>query len=308
MDEEINDLKPTESIDSTNSNTPLQNKKKKSNQYIHAPKQDSLHDENNATMIINETDLEHIELDIEEEEEEHKQSTPPIEMIHSPSIVINHNIESNENEYSQTLSNETRDTRKSHSVDSITQRTDFSNKPKSPNPLDTTTLQHQGDDVQIGAGDHSPPFHNARMPSISYNNMDKELAALRRASRRKWWSPTRLCDWCMHKLIFGKIMVMILTWTTVIDYGKDLYVAYHFGLLSKWWEFSVTLCILFLSLRLMLYIRAIDDSHISFWKLLIFYLPGSVYADFQIDRFSDVGVCLSWEIAYYLVHHLYPSF
>ncbi len=73
--------------------------------------------------------------------------------------------------------------------------------------------------------------------------MDKELAALRRASRRKWWSPTRLFDWCMHKLIFGKIMVMILTWTTVIDYGKDLYVAYHFGLLSKWWEFSVTLCI-----------------------------------------------------------------
>ena len=90
---------------------------------------------------------------------------------------------------------------------------------------------------------------------------------------------------------------MILTWTTVVDYSKDLYVAYHLGLEEKWWQFSLTLCILFLSLRLMLYLRAIDDSGVSFWKLLIFYLPGSVYADFQIDRFSDVGVCLFWEIA-----------
>ena len=33
------------------------------------------------------------------------------------------------------------------------------------------------------------------------------------------------CDWCMHKLFFGKVMVMILTGTIVVDYGKDLYVA-----------------------------------------------------------------------------------
>ena len=32
-------------------------------------------------------------------------------------------------------------------------------------------------------------------------------------------------------------------------------------------------------------------------KLLIFYLPGNVYADFQIDRFSDEGVCVFLEIA-----------
>ena len=31
--------------------------------------------------------------------------------------------------------------------------------------------------------------------SISYNNVDKDMAELRRASRRKWWSPTRMCDW-----------------------------------------------------------------------------------------------------------------
>eukprot|EP00485_Elphidium_margaritaceum_P005134 CAMPEP_0202695666 /NCGR_PEP_ID=MMETSP1385-20130828/9215_1 /ASSEMBLY_ACC=CAM_ASM_000861 /TAXON_ID=933848 /ORGANISM="Elphidium margaritaceum" /LENGTH=964 /DNA_ID=CAMNT_0049351737 /DNA_START=45 /DNA_END=2939 /DNA_ORIENTATION=+ len=176
------------------------------------------------------------------------------------------------------------------------------------NPFDTTQVRHDGDDVEIGAisdieDDNSPviqPYngggHEPRMPSISFNNAD-QLAVLRRASRRKWWSPTRICDWCMHKLFFGKVMVMVLTWTTVVDYSKDLYVAYHLGVTEDYIAMGITLAFLFLSLRLMLYLRAIDDSGVSFWKLLIFYLPGSVCADFQIDRFSDVGVCLFWEVA-----------
>ena len=357
MSQPANELKPTDSADSTNSNTPFKqssnnksyntnmesdnNNNNNDKEYIHAPSQ-SLHEPNNATMIINESDLQNIKLELEEDDEQQPITPKDKEAIPDQSPAIN-NLQTNEDnhlsnnghrnshhhEYSHSLSGRSHG---AESVGSITRQTDYTDKPKSPqaNPLDTTKLRHHGDDVEIGhlSDDENSPVitpygahHESRMPryvcmyiypctqslkplfdivlihSISYNNVDKELAALRRASRRKWWSPTRLCDWCMHKLFFGKVMVMILTWTTVVDYGKDLYVAYHLGLTEKWPEFAVTLCILFLSLRLMLYLRAIDDSGVSFWKLLIFYLPGSVYADFQIDRMSDIGVCVFWEIA-----------
>jgi len=117
-----------------------------------------------------------------------------------------------------------------------------------------------------------------------------------------------MCDWCMHKVFLGKVMVMVLTWTTVADYGKDVFVAYHLGSINAWPEFAATLCILFLSLRLMLYLKAGDDSAVSLIKLFVYYLPGSVLADFAIDKKSDVAVYALWEIAFFLGTPFVPFF
>eukprot|EP01084_Bolivina_argentea_P309799 535914_1 len=292
---EPDELQPTTSIDSVNSTTPFKAKHTSGTRDLRTPPPTLKDDATFSTMVINDgDDLDHITLEMkpqntetppamEEEEEEEKKELP------SPL--------SNDDGYSGEFAAESITNHSSNCNSNSFQRDE--------NLLETTTLRHDGNDVEIGRiiepADSAakqtvaPP---RRMPSISYNAAQShDLADLRRASRRKWWSPTRVCDWCMHGVFFGKIMVMILTWTTVIDYSKDLYVAYHLLSHAFYWEFFLTLSILFLSLRLMLYLRATDDSSISLCKLLIFYLPGSVYADFQIDRFSDIGVCVFWEIA-----------
>ena len=112
----------------------------------------------------------------------------------------------------------------------------------------------------------------------------------------------------MHKVFLGKIMVMVLTWTTVADYSKDVFVAIHLFELGAWPEFALTLCFMFLSLRLMLYLKVCDDSAVSLIKLFLFYLPGSVLADFAMDKVSDVAVCFLWEIGILVITPFVPFF
>ena len=148
---------------------------------LHAPHQ-SVHD-NQATMIINDEDLERIQIELEsksvdediEEEEEEEEVIPQSTglALNSPSM---DNVEDDrDKEYSHSMSHKTHD--REHSIHSMTNRThtDYTDKPKSPQPnlLDSTQLRHNGDDVEIGAisdDENSPvitPYgahHESRMP------------------------------------------------------------------------------------------------------------------------------------------------
>ncbi|ETO21254.1 hypothetical protein RFI_15950 [Reticulomyxa filosa] len=91
---------------------------------------------------------------------------------------------------------------------------------------------------------------------------------------RKWYSPTRCLDFCMHRTAIGRLLIMLLSWTPVVDYCKDFYVMFHLLMLQRVKYFVLSSIILFLSLRLFLFLRATDDDKVSLWKLFLFYIPG----------------------------------
>ena len=178
-----NELKATNSAeDSINSNTPFNtnnnmdsnnmdsNNDQDSNNHMHVPQQQSLHDGNNSTMIIKDTDLQSIKVELENEDKDNDENGKSEAIpMYTPSI---NNLQTNEdnNEHSHSLSNKS-----NGSIGSITRQSNITDKPKSPqaNPLDTTKLRHDGGDVEIGAisdDENSPvitPYgahHESRMP------------------------------------------------------------------------------------------------------------------------------------------------
>ncbi|ETO04003.1 hypothetical protein RFI_33401 [Reticulomyxa filosa] len=125
---------------------------------------------------------------------------------------------------------------------------------------------------------------------------------------REWYCPTRCLDFCMHRTCFGRLFILLISWTTVLDYCKDFYVVFRLLTCDKIPLFVISLIILFLSLRLFLFLRATDDDKITFWKLFIFYFPGSVWADSRFDSKSDVAICCLWEVLILLGTPLIPFY
>jgi len=119
-------------------------------------------------------------------------------------------------------------------------------------------------------------------------------AKSRKRKKKPWYMPSRIVDHLVHVNPVGKLVLAALAFLTSVNYGKDLYVLYHLAIEGHWECALATLFIMVLSLRLMAI--ATIENKLKPKHLPLYWFPTSMYFDYPRDNWTDVLLCIMWEL------------